>query len=336
MKKVIGENQLQQEPYFVFQNFQNCTSSEQCNEVWADVRYVFECMRTWFQDLEVYSLVGFLMAQRRKHVEKKFKELAQLLMAERDKDNGSARAGGGRETFVDELKGEVRKTILPARGSVKNLSDLCERLRYDASNADEIFDVLLLFNIAVAMRHCSRYPFRMHKGVSWTREHISAKNERALEDADLERLLEEIGVEHKDGANRIDEINVSLREAGDHDPCLKGIQVVRDESGACHLVDENLDVHGLGNMALLGTCVNAKFNNGLFLEKRKIVEEWRPSSGAELFPLATQMVYFKLFSTRNTLSWLWTAKDAEDYLDAIQTTLKKTFGFFEDGKFAED
>jgi antitoxin component of RelBE/YafQ-DinJ toxin-antitoxin module len=117
-----------------------------------------------------------------------------------------------------------------------------------------------------------------------------------------------------------------------------------------HFLDgKNLNT--IGNLALLGHRANSSFNNSLFSEKREILVQWQErelrndnrdkgidegdnevkrfkDSGfdkVEFVPTATIKAFFKQFSQEITLPFLWTEKDAENYVTAIRETLKSKF-----------
>jgi hypothetical protein len=80
------------------------------------------------------------------------------------------------------------------------------------------------------------------------------------------------------------------------------------------------------NMALLQGNINAKLNNKLYSEKRKIIAEYEQGEGEKgnLFvPICTRNVFFKHYSKSSTNPLMWDNNDGIEYLNAIITVIAK-------------
>ena len=316
--KILDE--LDRNPYYIFGVFQEyCkkAKSEGAIEVWHDIQDVFRRIRSWYEDRDLFHRIGYLMNRKGEDSEKKLKQLACWLRNAHNKTKSE---------FLNQLNKEIRESI------TRILPDL--RYGYDNSLLN---DVLLLFNIAIMMRQQqenSRYPFREHIQASWTLEHIHAKQERPLRNEDLENVARQMMMDVSDvhGAELVKCINCKLAQMGE------SMRIEQDEENTdlCHFKDSK-ELHGIGNLALLGHKANASFNNSLFFEKRKILSKWEKGeredlkeSGfdkVEFVPVATKMVFFKHFSQEITLPFAWTETDADNYVDTIVETLTSIFGF---------
>ena len=315
-------DELEQNPTFIFGVFQDyCEKPENAIAVWNDVQGVFRRMHLWYSDRDLYHRIGYLMNRKGVHSEEKFKQLAHLLVSATQKTK-------------TELKKEIDDEI-----AVSKILAKLDSLEYGEDN-DCIYDVLLLFNIAIMMRQRqekSRYPFREHRYAFWTLEHIHAKQERAIELKDIQQIAKFLGLgQTGDKQKLVEEINKKFEEAGKKDWEGKSSPRIETQGNQCKLVD-NKETHGLGNLALLGHRANATFNNSLYLEKRGILSMWlqgdrkgleNSDSGfdkVEFVPSATIMAFFKQFSQEITYPFLWTEKDAGNYVVAIQETLENVF-----------
>lgn len=316
--KILDE--LDRNPYYIFGVFQKyCKKAKGAIEVWHDIQDVFRRIRSWYEDRDLFHRIGYLMNRKGEDSENKLKRLARWL---RKAHNNT------KSDFLDQLNEEIRKSI------TRILPDL----RYGDDNS-LLNDVLLLFNIAIMMRQKQengRYPFREHIQASWTLEHIHAKQERQLRNEDLENVARQMMMDVSDvqGEELVKCINCKLAQMGE------SMHIERDEedTNLWHFKDGK-ELHGIGNLALLGHKANASFNNSLFFEKRKILSMWEKGereglkeSGfdkVEFVPVATKMVFFKHFSQEITLPFAWTETDADDYVNTIVETLKSksTFGF---------
>jgi hypothetical protein len=316
--KILDE--LDRNPYYIFGVFQEyCkkAKSEGAIEVWRDIQDVFRRIRLWYEDRDLFHRIGYLMNRKGEDSEKKLKQLAGWL---RKAHNNT------KPEFLKLLNETIQKSI------TKILPDL----RYGDDNS-MLNDVLLLFNIAIMMRQQqenSRYPFREHIQASWTLEHIHAKQERSLQNEDLKYIAKQMMVDIRDvhGEELIKCINCKLAQIGES----MHIEQDKENKEWLHLKDSK-ELHGIGNLALLGHKANASFNNSLFFEKRKILSRWGKGEredlkksgfdNVEFVPVATKMVFFKHFSQELTLPFAWTEIDADNYVSTIVATLKSIFGF---------
>lgn len=320
--KILDE--LDRNPYYIFGVFQEyCKKAKSGGavEVWHDIQDVFRRIRSWYEDRDLFHRIGYLMNRKCEDSEKKLKQLAGWLR------NAHTNTKSG---FLNQLNKEIRESI------TRILPDL----RYGDDNS-LLNDVLLLFNIAIMMRQKqenSRYPFREHIQASWTLEHIHAKQERQLRPEDLENVARQMMMDVGDvhGEELAKRITCKLAQMGE------SMRIDQDEKdpNLWHFKDGK-ELHGIGNLALLGHKANASFNNSLFFEKRKILSMWEKGeredlkeSGfdkVEFVPVATKMVFFKHFSQEITLPFAWTEKDAVNYVNTIVETLKSkfTFGFLD-------
>lgn len=317
--KILDE--LDKNPYCIFGVFQEyCKNakSEGVIKVWRDIQDVFRRFLSWYEDRDLFHRIGYLMNRKGEDSEKKLKRLAGWLR------NAHKNL---KSEFLDQLNKEIQESI------TRFLPDL----RYGDDNS-MLNDVLLLFNIAIMMRQQqenSRYPFREHIQASWTLEHIHAKQERSLQNEDLKYIAKQMMVDIRDvhGEELIKCINCKLAQIGE------SMHIEQDkENKDLHLKDSK-ELHGIGNLALLGHKVNASFNNSLFFEKRKILSMWEKGEreglkesgfdNVEFVPVATKMVFFKHFSQEITLPFAWTETDADNYVSTIVATLTSIFGFKE-------
>ena len=337
---------LEKNPYFIFGVFQDCCeTADGAIKIWDAVQGVFRRIHSWYADQNLFHRVGYLMNRKGKTSEDKFSDLAKWL-------------SDATTMTKPELKTQFDETI-----DVKGLLKKLDTFEYGKNN-NELNDVLLLFNIAIIMRQRqeqSRYPFREHISATWTLEHIHAKSERSLEDSDIDRIASWLSVDLTQKCTtqeKVKALNERFRSFERQRQWGVGsLKIVSDgtkgngQNGEWHFLDGK-NLHAIGNLALLGHKANSRFNNSLFCEKREILVQWQKSelgndnrekksiddgdneakkfkdSGfdkVEFVPTATIKAFFKEFSQEITLPFLWTEKDAENYVTAIRKTLESEF-----------
>lgn len=277
---------------------------------WADVKVVFRTIKNWYENRETYHLVGFLMNQKGMAEKDKYDLLASYIKLATPKTE-----------FLKKLKAESFKALGLLYAGDPGESVLLDTLTYGMHN-NQITNVLLLFNIALLNRQSSeesRYPFKTHRGTSWSLEHIHAKEQRCLDVSEVNSLLEKCDVEQ----NAINKFNTLFK--GD-------VEITAEQGGGGKytLGRDGATVHGVENLALLERTHNSSLNNKLYLEKRAMLVEWEGCNQAEMIeknnlpsfiPLGTRMAFFKHFSPDPNPSFVWSETDQGCYFDAIGKTL---------------
>ena len=87
---------------------------------------------------------------------------------------------------------------------------------------------------------------------------------------------------------------------------------------------ELLNMHGIGNLALLTAENNSSLSNDSFIEKRKKIIEM--DKNGEFIPICTKNVFLKYYSKKLSNVYFWSKQDQEDYKDSIIKTLEIFLG----------
>ena len=285
--------------------------------VWKNIQVVFRRLASWYEDRDMYHLVGCLM-NRKDPTETRFSDLVRLL--------GDANSAGSTlSEFKKGLRQKIKSSFLPSSRKIDDLN-------YE-NDKNALSNILLLFNIALLDRQRSvqsRYPFADHQKSKWSLEHIHAKNEKELDQEVIRRIAEiSLGPQYspkdtvEDLITKFNKQNASLR-------------IIKND-GEWHLRDLEEQTHGLENLALLNRPDNSAFNNGLFMEKRALLAQWesgenvKENADSSFVPLGTKMVFFKHFSPRSSVPYLWTSEDGALYLASIKKYLAAYLGCGENG-----
>lgn len=272
---------------------------------WAEVLALFAQLREWYEDRGLYHKVGFLIAEG--------ESLRALLDEARDKPRSALRSS---------LDTRIQKRLALTE------DDLLD-LRYDADRK-RCERVLTLANVE-AVRALSesteRYPFRAHKRARWSLEHIHAQHAEGLtKKAQWDAWL----VAHRDALDALpmdDNERTKLKQRIDEArPTLTRETfetLAEDVSAHFHRSDgqQDDDLHGLGNLALLDGTHNSALNNAAFEVKRQRILAL-DKAGAYI-PLCTRRVFLKYFTNADAQQvHFWSPQDRAAWLDAIVAILK--------------
>lgn len=272
---------------------------------WAEVLTRFAQLREWYEDRGLYHKVGFLIAEG--------ESLRALLDEAHDKP---------RSAFRLSLDARIQKRLALTE------DDLLE-LRYD-TDRKQCERVLTLTNVE-AVRALSesteRYPFRAHKRARWSLEHIHAQHAEGLTKkaqwdawiAAHRDALDAIPIDDADRATLQKHIDAALpslnRETFE--------ELAKEVSAHFHRSDgqQDDDLHGLGNLALLDGASNSALNNAAFEVKRQRILAL-DKAGAYI-PLCTRRVFLKYFTDADAQQvHFWSPQDRKAWLDELTRTLK--------------
>ncbi|MDA3047653.1 DUF262 domain-containing protein [Campylobacter sp. JMF_08 NE1] len=264
-------------------------------DFWKEVKQTFLTLRYWYEDYEIYHLVGFLVAANLK-IESIYKEAK-----EKEKTKSS---------FKVDLKSKIKEKIK---------KDELEKLEYGKNNQD-ITNILLLFNIATILNSGSnftRFSFNKFNKEKWSLEHIHARNEEEIKGFEQQKKwlndLENY-VKNEDLKDKIKKFSKDDNFAELKEEIYKELH---EESGT---IDE------VKNLALLSARLNSELNHGVFPKKREKIKEM--DERGEFIPICTKNVFMKYYSDGNNKAFdrfKWTNGDMEKYLETIKETLENFF-----------
>ncbi len=83
------------------------------------------------------------------------------------------------------------------------------------------------------------------------------------------------------------------------------------------------EIHGLGNLALLGLADNSALNNSVFEVKRR--ELIKIDNQGSYIPICTRRVFLRYYSPSIAIehAYMWSADDRKSYSQEIVNTLSK-------------
>lgn len=313
---IADKSENDNDPLYTFITIFNQTKEHQFSlwEMWLRIEKYFATLQEWYKNKNLYHKVGYLVT-----IGENLKKLIDESLAKR-KDSF--------EAFLDE---KIRRSV--------NFD--IEELSYD-KNGDykKIERTLLLFNvesIRINAAISEFYPFKFHKSIDWSLEHIHARNSEGLDKNKKEQwlswldshrnLLVEVSDEEKKDTNKkaifvdfIKEIDSLERDK------LTWERFINLSNRITKCFTETLDTagdeeHGIANLALIGQAQNSALNNSVFEVKRRDII--RMDKEGKYIPICTRRVFLKYYNSKPSSEhyYFWSREDRTNYLAEIKRVL---------------
>lgn len=342
-KNIIGTDNYQTFRYFNI--FLSEKSEEKITQCWSEVKKIFQTFQEWFNDLEMYHYVGFLIDQG--------KNLKDLY----DKWKGN------KQKFIEELKNEIKEKINTKKiNSEKEIDDFLNNTTYDILEESppktKCKPILLFHNIHTIIKQNSKlenddkyglkvfykFPFHLYKKEKWDVEHINSNTENNLEDEKDQRewlKYSLLAPEISELAPEIsDEIDKFLNDKTDKKQFSDLLEEINKKIGGENKEQwDEKTKNQIWNFVLLDAGTNRGYGNAIFPTKRRTII--KKDSGKKLnkdgtdfeddaiafVPLVTKNVFLKYYTKNINSLTIWTTTDAEDYKNSIKEALNDLFGF---------
>jgi uncharacterized protein with ParB-like and HNH nuclease domain len=281
-------------------------------KLWSEengsIKKVFLSLKHWYENRELYHIIGYLVACEKMSVSAIFQLFTNMRKSE----------------FKSELY-----TIIKREFDIDTIGEL----DYNDDSA-KIFRVLLLVNIATIINNQNsyiRFAFDKFNRENWSIEHIHAQQDNGLSRSDvirnwLEDVMEQInriklgGKKSEIKKQIIIKITDLLQEEklmGEDERFLSIQTRVFDFFG------DEPNVNTIDNLALLSSGVNSSLSNSIFPLKREILIN--KDKLGEFVPICTKNVFLKYYSKKIDNLHFWNQSDRKDYLNEIKNVLR-TFG----------
>ena len=300
---------------------------QKIEKLWLGVKQYFLTLEAWYNNRDLYHLIGF------------------LIECEADIDDLKKKSATmSKSEFLLELKRlikyEFRKTNIYV-------------IKFDRNKSD-IRKVLLFFNVQSILSNQEgdmRFPFHKYKMEKWDIVHINSQTEKQIDlrqskiwALDLLEFITRINgfsIE-SDGSERgitTAEAQKSLVEQMEDNDILKPLanklifilendkidfdyyENVILEARKIFKEGEIAEPNDISNLALLDSSTNRSYGNAMFPVKRKRIIE--NDMNGLFVPLCTKNVFLKYYSKQMKDVMYWQQQDAADYLQAITNTLKE-------------
>ena len=302
---IAHKPQNSRENYYTFFAFAKMGETRNPGEIWEEISHTYLILKDWYEDDVLYHRIGYLIAVG----EKRLSEIYALSLV------------ATKSEFIALLDAEIKKSLKIG----KEYRDLDYENDYDRNAMQKI---LLLFNImSLDKQEGLRFPFdrfkALKKGVHWSLEHIHAQHAEGMK---MEAEWREWLTAHKKAIETVSNEDTSL--LGEIDQALNQTRIsgtrfselqekiFRELSAGGEM---NLD--GIGNLALLDTGNNAALSNSVFAVKRNHIIEM--DKDGEFIPPCTKKAFLKYYSmSAGTQLHFWGKADADAYLKEMDNILR--------------
>tara|TARA_R110000868_G_scaffold144361_1_gene363342 strand:- start:2237 stop:3907 length:1671 start_codon:yes stop_codon:yes gene_type:complete len=302
--EIFSNEQIQDE----FSTYRFFSKQDDIVKIWSEneenIKKVFLSLKFWFDNRKLYHLIGYLISTENNKIE----ELYNNFKVKTKSD------------FTTELTTLINESI-----DINNI----ETLDYN-DDKEEVFNVLLLFNIATILNNSDsyiRFAFDKFNNEKWSIEHIHAQQDKGLQSneaikqwlSDALKQLKLVKPTKKESQEIKNDLISEINEL------LKLSQIKRDNSDFFSLQNSIFDffgetVHTLDNLALLSSSINSSLSNNIFPLKREILIN--KDKNGEFIPLCTKNVFLKYYSKNIQDLFFWSNNDRKDYLKEIKSTIR--------------
>lgn len=337
--------------YLAVQKQKEISLAQAVRTIWEKVREIFQTLQEWFDDMELYHYVGYLICMGR--------NIDEIYEHWNDSDN---KAG-----FIEKyLTEEIKKTI-PYK-DIENTVYEVESAQNKGGSKTNCRPILLLHNLQTVINQNRilganakykngvfyKFPFHLYKSEGWDVEHIDSNTENGLNDIQSQRewlLNAYFGLQDKTLRDQIQKFFKQYAAYEQSEDSAK--QTARDKAFT-ELKHQIEDVGGndrlsqneknkIWNFTLLDSSTNRSYGNAIFPAKRKVIigkdqgKKFNSStidengqivlgsaenSPSAFIPPCTRYVFLKYYNTASFDPNVWTRNDAEAYKDNIIEVLK--------------
>lgn len=332
--------------YWIFEVLEEYSKQNNINELWEKIRTCYRILKDWYNNLEIYHLVGYIINNNyKKH------NILFLLNEYKKSDNKQQFIKKLYNIIKDEnknIKINTEKIIKKRKNSYpeniikkkyiaiedeETLKIVCENIGYD-DNSDSVRKILLLFNILTFLQRddnpgskninkknetiaINRFSFGCYKNENWDIEHIHANNDEiGNKEGNLDLLYEAL---NEDDKKKLKEIEEDMNNNKDENVFNKFYEEVL-LNNVKEISDD--DVNTLRNLTLLDSKTNREYKDNVFIIKRHIILE-KDKKGL-FIPICTRNVFLKYYSKNIKQIACWSEEDGNDYLSEMINTIKNS------------
>lgn len=329
--KDIGKDEYKTFRYF-YAWFKRKTDITEC---WKEVKSYHQIFQEWFNDLELYHYIGF-MIENKIDISTIIKEW---------KKEGRTKNDFTKQYIIPSLKFKIAKC-----------SDLNKQYEIENSpKKTQSRPLLLLYNIQTVINQNEgikdnakyklpvfyKFPFHLYKREAWDVEHIDSNTENQLEDEKDQKKWLKCSYSHisdNDLKLEIEKFLIDAEDKKDFD-YLRAKVIANTTSASVKLNNE--EKNKLWNFTLLDASTNRSYGNDIFPMKRIVIigkdqgkkiainddvadfEIHQIPGEIAFIPPCTKNVFLKYYSPNTDNLREWDKSDANTYLKNIETVLEK-------------
>lgn len=341
--------------YLAVQKQKEISLAQAVRTIWGKVREIFQTLQEWFDDMELYHYVGYLICMGRR-VDEIHKQWT-------DSDNKS----GFIEKYLTE---EIKKTI-PYKDIENTVYEVKqEGSQFKGGSKTNCRPILLLHNLQTVINQNRilsanakykngvfyKFPFHLYKLEGWDVEHIDSNTENGLNDIQSQRewllnayfglqdktLRDQIQKFFKQYAGKAYEQSEDSAKQTARDEAFTELKHQIEDVGGNDRLSQN-EKNKIWNFTLLDSSTNRSYGNAIFPAKRRVIigkdqgKKFNSStidengqivlgsaenSPSAFIPPCTRYVFLKYYNTASFDPNVWARNDAEAYKDNIIEVLK--------------
>lgn len=349
----IGTDQSYVFRYFYDYFHTHKYSYDTLQNVWIEVRKIYNTLNEWFTHLELYHYIGYLMARPKESTRQRGNQEAQqkLLYGYLCKWNEPGMTIG---TFKQYLISQINNTL-----------NECNDLNKEYENGHpktQCRPLLLLHNIETVIQQgkviqngynqevFNKFPFNLYKKERWDVEHIDSNtsNELMSFDSQKEWLLTAYIIATEEQKEEIRKFCVELQDESDNyrkphfDKLAESIFSNTNQEERLNAEEKNM----IWNFTLLDEGTNRGYGNAIFPAKRRTIigkeqgetyptptfnkekgfEYHQAKKAKSVFiPPCTKQAFMKYYSPTSGTMVAWTKPDAEAYKQNMIRVLSGKF-----------
>lgn len=315
------DNVYSKRKYDTFEKIMKHLKNSDAYDFWNDeVKKILNILREWYENTEMYNYIGYL--NNIKHIKNSDKYQINLKDLLELYDNSNTI--NTKDEFIKELKDKIKY-------SLKNIK--IDDLTYQNDNDKEkIKSILLLFNVLTTQKEPEneKFPYNQYNKYKWEIEHLHPQNEKEPSTEEeindwkdnaekyIELLQNQKNLD-EEKKNRLKKLKSQLKSQLNS----KNIKEVYDKVTDALESIMDIDIHQIGNLALLDKDRNIDFSNKFFNDKREKLINGNINKDNKIFtPICTRNVFLKVYSENPENLSIWTKKDMEDYQKKMKQDLK--------------
>jgi len=280
--------------YELYEKFVEHYESKNTKDIWKKIKNIFYTLKFWYEDRELYHLIGYLVS-----IGKNIVEVFEIYNKSKNKKD-----------FKIKLKNKILKTL------TSDLNKFLEEIDELSYGDKKLLKVLLLFNIVSLINSSKdsyvKFSFYRFNDEKWSLEHITPQTDKKLDLAAIKKELEEI----KNNLNNPILNQLLAKEKLNKDDIKELEQIFSDEK-------INSDKDNIRNLTLLSFKDNSSLKNNFFPVKRKMIIKM--DKEGRFIPIATKNLFLKYYSYFDKNPEKWSFEDGENYVKVIKESFKKFF-----------
>ena len=272
-------------------------SENEMNKYWEEIQAYYQRFNEWFSERELYHKIGFILTVKISTVKELYQQSSILKKSE----------------FIAYIDSKIKNYY-----KHQNLFDLDYENKHTKG-------VLLLYNILTMLQNehdSSYFPFDDFKLKKWNIEHIASRKDsssiplvnRKEWIADVKCYIDQ---DQTEGPLLIEKLDEMLEKESYTNEDLFVVLFDEVTEHFNKYMNDNDDVDGVSNLALLDEKTNKGYKNAVFPLKRKCIIDLDKEGG--FVPICTKNVFLKYFSDYPPKISFWTQDDREKYeLDLVR------------------